>query len=52
MALANGVSWDPISQGNGAPYLVIYTGTSWMGLGGGGGGVTVDQVYSIVLEMT
>ena len=52
MALANGTSWDPITQGNGAPYMVIYTGSAWIGMGGGGGGVTVDQVYSIVLEMT
>jgi hypothetical protein len=47
MALADGVSWDPIAQGNGAPYMVIYTGASWMGLGG----VTVDQVYNMILEM-
>jgi len=51
LALANGVSWDPIAQGNGAPYMVIYTGTSWIGMGGGGGGVTVDQVYDMILEM-
>jgi hypothetical protein len=47
MALANGTSWDPIAQNNGAPYMVIYTGASWMGLGG----VTVDQVYNMILEM-
>jgi hypothetical protein len=47
MALANGTSWDPITQNNGAPYMVIYTGTAWMGLGG----VTVDQVYAMILEM-
>jgi hypothetical protein len=49
MALANGVSWDPITQNNGAPYMVIYTGTAWIGMGGG---VTVDQVYDMILEMT
>jgi hypothetical protein len=47
MALANGTSWDPIAQGNGAPYMVIYTGTAWIGMGG----VTVDQVYSMILEL-
>jgi hypothetical protein len=48
MALANGTSWDPIAQGNGAPYMVIYTGSAWIGMGGG---VTVDQVYNMILEM-
>ena len=47
MALANGTSWDPIAQNNGAPYLVVYTGSSWIGMGG----VTVDQVYNMILEM-
>jgi hypothetical protein len=47
MALANGTSWDPIAQGNGAPYMVIYTGTAWIGMGG----VTVDKVYEMILEM-
>jgi len=47
MALANGTSWDPIAQGNGSPYMVIYTGTAWIGMGG----VTVDQVYSMILEL-
>ena len=51
MALANGTSWDPIAQNNGAPYMVIYTGTTWLGLGGTGSGVTVDQVYEMILEM-
>ena len=51
MALANGVSWDPIAQNNGAPYMVMYTGTAWIGLGSGSGGVTVDQVYSMIVEM-
>jgi hypothetical protein len=51
MALANGVSWDPIAQGNGAPYMVIYTGTAWIGMGGGGGGVTMDEVYMAILEL-
>jgi len=50
MALANGTSWDPIAQNNGAPYMVIYTGTTWMGLGSGTG-VTVDQVYNMILEI-
>ena len=48
MALADGVSWDPIAQNNGAPYMVIYTGSAWIGMGG----VTVDQVYNMILEMT
>jgi len=48
MALANGTSWDPISQGNGAPYMVIYTGTSWVSMVG----VTTDQVYTMILEVT
>jgi hypothetical protein len=47
MALANGTSWDPIAQNNGSPYMVIYTGTAWIGMGG----VTVDQVYSMILEL-
>jgi hypothetical protein len=47
MALANGTSWDPMAQGNGAPYMVIYTGTGWIGLGG----VTMDQVYAAVIEL-
>ena len=47
MALADGVSWDPIAQNNGAPYMVIYTGSAWIGMGG----VTVDQVYNMILEM-
>jgi len=47
MALANGTGWDPIAQGNGAPYMVIYTGTAWIGMGG----VTVDKVYEMILEM-
>jgi hypothetical protein len=51
MALANGISWDPIAQGNGAPYMVIYTGSAWIGMGGGGGGVTMDQVYMAILEL-
>jgi hypothetical protein len=48
MALADGTSWDPIAQNNGAPYMVIYTGTAWIGMGG----VTADQVYTMILEMT
>ncbi len=48
MALADGVSWDPISQGGTSPYMVIYTGTSWIGLAGG---VNMDQVYAAILEM-
>lgn len=48
MALANGTSWDPIAQGNGVPYMIIYTGTAWVGMGSG---VTVDQVYNMILEM-
>jgi len=48
MALANGTSWDPISQGNGNPYMIIYTGINWVGMGSG---VTVDQVYNMILEM-
>ena len=48
MALANGTSWDPIAQGNGVPYMIIYTGTSWVGMGSG---VTTDQVYNMILEM-
>jgi hypothetical protein len=47
MALANGTSWDPIAQNNGAPYMVIYTGSAWIGMGG----VTVDKVYEMILEM-
>jgi hypothetical protein len=47
LALADGVSWDPTSQNGGVPYMVIYTGTSWLGMGGG---VTMDQVYSAILE--
>jgi hypothetical protein len=47
MALANGTSWDPIAQNNGAPYMVIYTGIAWIGMGG----VTVDKVYEMILEM-
>lgn len=51
MALADGVSWDPIAQNNGAPYMVIYTGSAWIGMGGGGGGVTMDEVYMAILEL-
>jgi hypothetical protein len=47
MALANGTSWDPIAQNNGAPYMVIYTGTAWIGMGG----VNMDQVYMAILEL-
>ena len=47
MALADGVSWDPIAQNNGVPYMIIYTGTAWVGMGG----VTMDQVYMAVLEL-
>jgi hypothetical protein len=49
MALANGTSWDPIAQGNGAPYMVIYTGAAWIGMGSSG--VTMDQVYMAILEL-
>ena len=48
MALADGVSWDPINQGGTSPYMVIYTGTAWIGLAGG---VNMDQVYAAILEM-
>jgi len=51
MALANGTSWDPIAQNNGAPYMVIYTGSAWIGMGSGGGGVTMDEVYMAILEL-
>lgn len=47
MALADGVSWDPMSQNGGVPYMVIYTGTGWLGMGG----VTMDQVYGAILEL-
>lgn len=47
MALADGVSWDPMSQNSGVPYMVIYTGTGWLGMGG----VTMDQVYGAILEL-
>jgi len=50
MALADCVTWDPISQGGTSPYMVIYTGTAWIGLGSGSG-VTIDQVYSAILEV-
>jgi hypothetical protein len=49
MALANGTSWDPIAQNNGAPYMVIYTGSAWIGMGSSG--VTMDQVYMAILEL-
>jgi hypothetical protein len=49
MALADGTSWDPITQNNGAPYMVIYTGTAWIGMGSSG--VTMDQVYMAILEL-
>jgi hypothetical protein len=48
MALADGVSWNPLSQTGTSPYMVIYTGTGWLGLGGG---VTMDQVYDAILEL-
>jgi hypothetical protein len=48
MALADGVSWNPLSQTGTSPYMVIYTGTGWLGLGGG---VTMDQVYGAILEL-
>jgi hypothetical protein len=48
MALADGVSWNPLSQTGTSTYMVIYTGTGWLGLGGG---VTMDQVYSAILEL-
>jgi hypothetical protein len=49
MALADGVSWDPIAQNNGAPYMVIYTGSAWIGMGSSG--VTMDEVYMAILEL-
>jgi hypothetical protein len=47
MALADGVSWNPMSQSGTSPYMVIYTGAAWLGLGG----VTMDQVYMAILEL-
>ena len=51
IALADGIQWDPLTQALGKPYLVLYTGTSWMALGGSGGGVTMDEVYNAILEV-
>jgi hypothetical protein len=48
MALADGTNWDPLAQNNGVPYMVIYTGSAWLGLGSSG--VTMDQVYQAVIE--
>lgn len=47
MALADGDLWNPLSHTDNIPYMVIYTGTSWLGLGG----VTMDQVYMAILEL-
>ncbi len=52
IALADGIQWDPLTQSTSTPYLVLYTGTSWMALGGSnGGGVTIDEVYNAILEV-
>jgi hypothetical protein len=51
IALADGIQWDPLTQATGKPYLVLYTGTTWMALGGSGGGVTMDEVYNAILEV-
>jgi hypothetical protein len=52
IALADGIQWDPLTQSTGTPYLVLYTGTSWMALGGSNGsGVTIDEVYNAILEV-
>ena len=51
IALADGIQWDPLTQSTGKPYLVLYTGTSWMALGGSSGGVTMDEVYNAILEV-
>jgi len=48
IALADGNSWDPLAKGLNQPYLTIYTGTSWIEIGG----ITMDQVYTAILEMT
>jgi len=48
IALADGSNWDPLSKGLNLPYMTIYTGSAWVEIGG----VTMDQVYSAILEMT
>jgi hypothetical protein len=48
IALADGINWDPLSKGLDQPYLTIYTGTAWIDIGG----ITMDQVYTAILEMT
>ncbi len=48
IALADGVNWDPLSKSSNQPYLTLYTGSAWIDLGG----VSMDQVYQAILEMT
>jgi hypothetical protein len=48
IALADGSNWDPLSKGLNLPYMTIYTGSAWVEIGG----VTMDQVYNAIIEMT
>jgi hypothetical protein len=47
IALANGTTWDPLSKGNNLPYMTIYSGSSWIEIGG----LTTTNVYSQILEL-
>lgn len=47
IALATGTTWDPLNKNDNKPYMAIYTGTSWVDVGG----LTTTNVYSQILEL-
>jgi len=47
IALANGVSWDPLNKGEGRLYTALYTSAGWIEIGG----ITENRVYASVIEL-
>lgn len=47
VALADGVLWDPLNKNESKPYLALYSGTSWIEIGG----LTTSEVYQQILEL-
>jgi hypothetical protein len=47
IALANGTVWDPLTKNDGKPYMAIYTGSTWIDIGG----LTRTDVYTQILEL-
>ena len=47
VALADGINWDPSSNKASNPYLIVYSGTAWVQIGG----LTHTDVYKDIINL-